>query len=502
MEYLDPKKHKAHLIRLAIGYVLIGVALILTTVILLYRAYGFGLKNGEVIQNGLIFVSSRPNPADMYVNGEKHDKTTNARVLMPAGQYTFELKRDGYRPWKRAINVEGGVVVRFDYPVLFPSKLTTTTAKQYAVRPTVTTQSPDKRWLLVQGAEAFNAFDVFDLASDDVTSETLTLPEGLFSLTTGTHRWKAVEWSTDNRHVLLQHLTDTDGQIASEYVLVDRENAAESVNLTKTLGANPTQLTLRDKKHDKYYLYSQQEGTLLTATLEEPEPQPFLQNVLAFKSHGDDVVLYATTQGSPEGKATVKLREDGQTYTIRHFTPTDKYLLELARYEDAWYIVAGVPAENRTYVYRNPAAALRKKPRSPLVPIQVLKAVNPAIVSFSDNARFIMAQGGQQLAVYDAETDKGYVYAKSQPIDAPQAHAVWMDGHRMMYVSGGKTHVFDFDNANSTTLSASDPSYTPYFDRSYKNLYTLHSQSAKAADGTETTQLVLSRTPLLTPQDQ
>jgi hypothetical protein len=72
----------------------------------------------------------------------------------------------------------------------------------------------------------------------------------------------------------------------------------------------------------------------------------------------------------------------------------------------------------------------------------------------------------------------------------------------MMYVSGGKTHVFDFDNANSTTLSTSDPSYTPYFDRSYKNLYTLHSQSAKAADGTETTQLVLSRTPLLTPQDQ
>ena len=64
MEYLDPKKHKAHLIRLAVGYLLIGIALILTTVILLYRAYGFGLKNGEVIQNGLIFVSSRPNPAD------------------------------------------------------------------------------------------------------------------------------------------------------------------------------------------------------------------------------------------------------------------------------------------------------------------------------------------------------------------------------------------------------------------------------------------------------
>src|SRR5687767_3789876 len=171
MEFLDPKKQKAHLIRLAIGYVLIGTALILTTVILLYRAYGFGISNGEVIQNGLIFVSSRPNPADLYVNGQKREETTNARLLMQAGQYTFELQRDGYRSWKRAINVEGGAVVRFDYPVLFPAKLTAETTRKYDVRPALATQSPDQRWLLVQAAAAHNVFDLYDLNADEVTPE-------------------------------------------------------------------------------------------------------------------------------------------------------------------------------------------------------------------------------------------------------------------------------------------------------------------------------------------
>ena len=150
MDYLDPKKHKAHLVRLAIGYILIAVALVLTAIILLYHARGFGIKNGEVIQSGLIFISSRPEPADIYINGAKNDKTTNTRLLMQAGQYTFELKRDGYRSWKRAINVEGGVVVRFDYPVLFPTNLSTNAVKTYSVRPSLVTQSPDRRWLLVQ----------------------------------------------------------------------------------------------------------------------------------------------------------------------------------------------------------------------------------------------------------------------------------------------------------------------------------------------------------------
>jgi len=73
MDYLDPKKRFRHHVMLYVGYVLIGIAILIGTLVLLYQAYGFGLgKNGTVIQNGLFFFSSQPSPADIYVNKPIH----------------------------------------------------------------------------------------------------------------------------------------------------------------------------------------------------------------------------------------------------------------------------------------------------------------------------------------------------------------------------------------------------------------------------------------------
>jgi hypothetical protein len=71
MDFFDPKKQKMHAIRLGVGYALIGLALVLATTILLYQAYGFGIdRRGNVIQNGLVFLSSQPKGAAIYVNNK------------------------------------------------------------------------------------------------------------------------------------------------------------------------------------------------------------------------------------------------------------------------------------------------------------------------------------------------------------------------------------------------------------------------------------------------
>jgi hypothetical protein len=503
MEFLDPRYQRSHHIRLVIGYILVGIALVLTTLILLYRAYGYGLtKDGEVIQNGLVFLSSRPEGAAIYVDGAKRPEQTNTRILMPSGQYTFEIRRDGYRTWKRAIAVEGGSVMRYDYPALFPTKLNTESIAKYDVQPPLSTQSPDRRWYLVQQPSELASFALYDLNNPDEASTTIAVPAERIALKTGLHQWKALEWSNDNRHVLLQHTTNTDGRITSEYVLFDRDSPAETRNITADLGVNPDTLTLRDKKFDQYYLYDKTDQVLSTASLDEPTPKALLQKVLAYKSHGENRLLYATTQGAEAGKVALKLREGTNTYTIRQVAASEAYMLDIASYSGDWYVVVGSPSENRTYVYQNPVDSLRRTPKQALVPVQVLKTANPTYVSFSDNARFIMTQSGQQIAVYDAENDRGYAYALPQPIDSPQQHVTWMDGHRMMAVVDGKVRVFDFDNANSETLSAANPSFVPVFDRDYEFLYTIANQSLKTDDGTEATQYTLNGTALRTPADQ
>lgn len=498
MDFLDPKKQKAHIYRLFIGYALVGIALILTTVILLYRAYGFGFdKNGQIIQSGLVFVSSAPNPAKIFINGQRYKDDTNVRIPLPAGQYTFDVRRDGYEGWKRAITVEGGSVERFDYPFLIPAKLQTTTFKDYAAKPRLLTQSPDRRWLVSQSGDSPIRFDIYDLNGPATPSKEIVLPDAVPTTVPGNAGagWELVQWSSDNRHVVLKHFFTKNGKPLSEFILLDREDPSQSQNLTNAWGTNPTTVQLRDRKYDSYYLYDQAAATLATASIKQPQPKPYLDHVLAFKSYGDDIMLYATDQHVADGRVAVKWRQGDNDHTIRTFEGGGQYMLDLTRYSGDWYVVAAASNEGKAYVYRNPIDMLQTQKIT--VPVHVLKVPEVSYLEFSDNARFIMAEHGTRFAVYDAENDKGYAYAAKPVLDTPQAHATWMDGHRITYVSGGKTVVFDFDSINVRTLAASDASTLPMFDRDFENLFTLAPSTAKPE-----APFVINQTPLRTPADQ
>ncbi len=498
MDFLDPQKQRAHTYRLLIGYVLVGIALILTTIILLYQAYGFGIdKNGQIIQNGLVFVSSTPNPAKIYINGEKYKDDTNVRIPLPAGQYTFELQRDGYEHWKRAITVEGGSVDRFDYPFLVPTKLQPTTYKEYTAKPRLVTESPDRRWLVTQSGDSFIRFTIFDLnKKEDATGTEIVLPDAVASATQSgtTGGWDLVQWSSDNQHVVLKHSFQKDGQTASEYILLDRENPAQSLNLTTAWGMNPASIQLQDRAYDKYYLFDEVNHKLMTATIKAPQPKLYLDHVLSYKSYGDDIMLYATDENVAKGKVAVRWHQGTDEHLIRTFDAGSQYLLDLTRYDGDWYVVAGSSAEGKAYVYRNPVDML--KTQDITVPVHVLKAPNFNHLEFSDNARFIMIEKDTTFAIYDAEYDKGYTYTAKQPLDAPQQYASWMDGHRILYTSGGKAVIFDFDSINQRTLVANDAAALPLFDRDYEYMYTLAPSTAKA-----NAPFVINKTPLRIPDD-
>src|SRR5690606_24256912 len=136
MDFLNPKKKRAHRIRLFIGYGLMAVAIGIATTILVFEAYGFDLdrKTGTVIQNGLLFIDAHPESADIRLNGESKGQT-DARLVIPDGQYTVELNRDGYRGWKRTFRLEGSSIERLVYPFLFPEKLDTEDIQLYSATP-------------------------------------------------------------------------------------------------------------------------------------------------------------------------------------------------------------------------------------------------------------------------------------------------------------------------------------------------------------------------------
>lgn len=495
MDFLDPQKIRRHNIILMVGYIFIGVAILVTTVVMLYLAYGFGLgKDGEIIQNGLVFFSSHPSNASIYIDGTKKTNT-GARLVIAAGSYNVMLQKDGYRSWQKTLKVEGGAVQHVAYPFLFPSVLTTTELRSYAAAPVLTTESPDNHWLLVQPAGSVATFEKYDLSSSTSVAKppvTLTLPASVITSATGPQKIQVVAWADDNRHVLLTHTYDTNKM---EYILLDQANPSSSVNLTQTLKLTVSQqLTLQNDKYDNYYVYDQQAQSLGQASLGQPSVTPLLLNVLAYKAFGSDTIVYVTSASQPAGKVEAMFRQGGQDYPLQSFPAKDTYELAVSEYDGDWFAAVGAASKGTVYLYKNPAYQYGNNPGHTEIPLSILHVAAPSVVSFSPRSQFVAAEHGTQFAVYDVENDQRYAFTTSKALDKPQSSAEWMDGSHFEYVSGGQLVVVDYDGTNLQVLMSADAPYVPAYDPAYRYVYAL----APNATGKQT---ALTSTALLIPAD-
>ncbi len=469
MDLLDPAKKRAQRRRLFLGYILVAIAIGIASLILVYLSYGYTIdrKTGQVIQNGTTFVAATPESADIYINGIRRTKT-DARFSLAAGQYDVELKRDGYRNWSHPLNLEGGKVERLDYPKLFPIDLITSDVQLYSSLPAVASQSPDHRWLLVLQPGTLGSFDSFDLNDPAKAPVALGVPADLLTSASGSQQISIVEWASDNRHVLLLH-TYQGGQ---EYILLDRESPAQSINLDKTLGTSGVQISLKEKKQDQFYLFNPVQEKLATEDLKTRVAAPLLDHVLAFKDREGGVILYVSDADVAAGKVRIKLHDGDNDYTIREQAAGAHNPIEIARYSGRWYVVVGSESEGKSYIYRDPASALKQEPAKILIPISVLKVADVSGLSFSSSTQYIMANAGSSFSVYDIENDRRYQYDIRLPIEGGSLPA-WMDSSRLMLLSGGRVAAFDYDGTNLQLLS---PSATlPFFDHDYLNMYGLAS---------------------------
>ncbi len=493
MDFLDPKAKKVRDIRLMVGYFLVAILIITASIILVYRAYGFDVdrKTGQVIQSGLVYIDSAPDDAELYLNGELHNDRTNARLTLPQGNYEILIKKEGYRDWSRTVEVQGGSVERFTYPLLVLQDFTETEVSNFGVeRPTVTTQSPDRRWLLVSKPQSIVDFTEFDLGNfqqDDpkkpVQSD-ITFPSGIFKVADGPESVKVVEWSNDNQNVLVKHTYGT----GFEFVILNRDDPAASFNINQILGINPDTITLRDKKPDQWYMYTKKTGLLQSAD-KDKNIEAVVSDVLTYKSHDNKVVVYA--QKTSETQNTIFIKDGDTIYNLRTVN-TGAVKLDIARYENAWYVVVGSDGDKRTYVYKNPVQALSKDDALKPPPVAVLKATEPINnVLFSTNTQFIMARNGQNIGVYDAEDSESYNYTLAGTVDKGTV-VTWMDGHRIQYRSGGFETIVDFDGSNAQKLITTIDGQSAFFDRDYTVLYTLNTiKSQKTAFGLFSTDLRL-----------
>ncbi len=470
MDFLDPRKRRHRKAQLLVGYGLVAIAIGFASVILVYGAYGYGIntKTGDVIQNGLLFVDSKPGGADIYLNSKSQHSTTSARLVLPAGTYNLALKKTAYYDWQRTFTLPEHAIARYVYPFLYPLKPTSITLKVYSAAPPLTTESLDRKWLLVQLPTTSGTviFDEYDLGNLAALNNVLTLPASL--LTTANQAGSSlsvVEWASDNRHVLLKH--DYPG--GPEFIIFDRQDPTKSLNLNKLLSINPSQVALKNKKIDQLYVYDQPSIILSVADVAKATVTPLLKQVLAFKSSGSDLISYITDQGASTGQLVARIWEAGKSYSFNTFSSGATYLLDEAQFQDHWYYVAGSDTATRINIYKDPLSGLKDPAISKAVPLLSLRGQGASQLSFSTNARFISLQAGSKFAVYDLETQTNYQYSLAESLEGPMH---WMDGHRLIGQSAGQVLAMDYDATNKHLLVPTVNNDGGYFDSSYNHLIT------------------------------
>ncbi len=472
MDFLDPAKKRSHLIRLYIGYFLVAIAIALGSLVLLFAAYGYGVdKKGNVIQNGLVFISSAPAKADVRLSNISgtfgQSGETNSRFVLPADTYNVSLIADGYRTWRREFSLNGSSVERLTYPLLFPEKLKTTTLQTYSKVPEVFSNSPDRHWLLVSRPGALGSFDIYDSNDPKQPIRAISLPTGLLQSKGSAHTVEVIEWADDNTTVLIKH--SFEGGV--EFATINLQTPGQSVNLNNVLNFAADSIILKNKKSDQFFVTKGEQ--VFVGLKKNGSLSPFLSHVLAFRPEGDDVVVFVSKEKTAAtGKVEVRIRSNDEVYVLRELPASSSYVLDLARYSNKWYFVVGERNEDHVYIYRDPLNALKERQPKAIISALILKIPNPQEAVISENGRFIAAKSGQKFAVYDAETDRSYRYEVKKPLVA--GHPLkWMDGYRISSVSDGKVLVFDFDGTNPHSLSPSLPLAGLGFDKDYKGLYNL-----------------------------
>jgi hypothetical protein len=87
--------------------------LILLVVIAYARGYRFDFQDGKVKSTGILSVNSAPNSAKIYINGQLKG-VTDTNITLPYGNYTVEVKKDGFTDWKKDVSLKGEIVINLD----------------------------------------------------------------------------------------------------------------------------------------------------------------------------------------------------------------------------------------------------------------------------------------------------------------------------------------------------------------------------------------------------
>lgn len=447
------KLQKRQSLKVIISETIMVLAVVIMVAVLALIVSGYWLNSDfKVERNGMLQVSSIPTGADLAIDGESSWlQRTNTSKVVSSGEHTVVVSKEGYDSWSKTVNVSEGLLYRLHYPRLFLQDRTS--EKVLDVKDiTFATVSPDRDKLLLIGDTT--EWQIVNIKNDTLEPKKLSVADYLPGVsladgaTKGLFSGKIVsaDWDRDGRHVLFKIQSED----ATEWALIDVENAKNSINLSKEFGSTFNRVKILDNSSSNLLAVRggslhkiDVPGKLISAVLAE--------NVISFDHYENEVVFSAS---DTERGYLVGLFKIGDSEVTELESTTEPLQVAISKFYDEMYI---------TTLQENDAKLYKKTDFTPVADFELSFA--PATIEVGHNGEFITMYTGSQIATLDMEITSIREWAVEGSTFG------WLDNDMVYTTADGDLVVYDFDGFNRRTLAKNVSSRFPVTISDNKWLY-------------------------------
>ncbi len=416
----------------ALTYIFAILAMVLGSIFLVAMAQGYryDFLTGQIKESGLVLIDSKPNGADIYINGTRDKNATPYRLTnAQLGPMNIELVRPEFRVWKKSLTVEAQQVSFANYALLLPQKLGYQNwLPEYNFGQV--TQSGDQRRSFAISAKPETA--VWQLNGSDAPTKLYTPQSNSGPLTITDLRV--------NEKGSRQIITQTSGTIAQTIVITDSDS---SLNLTANLQVAGGSFTFHPANDNEIYWLSP-EKALRKINIESQTLGPVLaQNVLAFTPYDNQVFAVLGPDANSTKNTLWRIDGSNNDKSRRPVVIPQSATYSLKREKDrAGEYIAMLALETKELV-------VIREPNSQK-PLTGLLSNSATAYTISNNGQRIVYNAGDKLKTYDLEQAERFDFGVS--LTRLQGWS-WYDDNHIIVVANGQLRLIDYDGQNDQIIS-------------------------------------------------
>lgn len=430
----------------------LAVIIIATAAILFMLGYRLDGNNGRFEQGALLQFDSSPSNADVYIDGRTIGTRTSTKQTVVAGTHTIKMTKNGYQSWNRTLDIAAGTLTWLDYILLVPNERPVQKVANYESLVGMTV-SPDSKWALAQEKADAPTYHLVDLRSIEVKSSLISIPTSIYaeSATEGvSHSFSVVSWDSGSRHVLVKHLYSG----KTEWLVVDTQNAAATINATQLLSVDFKDLHFAGTSGKVLYALTTDGAVRKLDLSAATMSRAFVTHVDSFDLYDNTIVSYVGVDPEDPSRHVAGVYRDGDELShVLRSTVADDVELKIAssKYFSDHY-VAIAEGSKVTILKGNYPSLIspETKGMEHFANLELAGAVSA--LSFSPKGDYVLAQSGETFKSYEIEHKRSDV--GTIPTDAGRAASTlkWLDDAHLWNDDKDTLTIRDFNGINMLNI--------------------------------------------------